>query len=552
MPAYLAVVTFPFALALAVPAAAGDTAGEVSFPNSGTAKAQPPFVRGLALLHNFEYDDAAESFRRAQEIDSGFAMAYWGEAMTKNHPIWMEQDRDAARMILERLGPTREARLAKAPTQREKDYLATLEALYFGEGAKEERDFGYAETLATLQAKYPDDPDAAAFHALSLLGTAHEGRDIPTYMRSAAILEELVCAHPKHPGVLHYLIHSYDDPVHAPLGLRAARVYAKVAPAAAHAQHMTSHIFVALGMWDDVVTANETAVAVVNRSRAAQGQPPRACGHYNFWLEYGYLQQGRQADARKVLEGCAARAEVDAPAPGCHIDLDPDKSTLGSYVQLRARYLLDTGDWNGEIATQEIQIGDQVTPRVTMEFIRGFGAVRRGELDTARRALADLREARVSLDAYCVERKVTDPASRRRAEVLERQLHGMVRFAEGRRDEAIELLRQATAMEEGMPAAFGPPFVDKPSGELLGELLLELGRAAEARAAFEASLARTPERTAALLGLARAASRAGDSAMAAEAYGKLRKIWRRADRLPDEMSEPVSATPAAGAAGALR
>lgn len=521
-------------LALAAPAAALGTAGEVSFPNSGAPAAQPAFLQGLALLHNFEYEDAAESFGKAQEIDPGFALAFWGEALTKNHPIWMEQDLEAARGILERLGPTREARAAKAPTERERDYLGALEALY-GEGTKEERDFAYAGALARLHAKYPDDVDAAAFHALALLGTAHEGRDIPTYMRSAAILEELLCKSPNHPGVLHYLIHSYDDPVHAPLGLRAARVYAKVAPSAAHAQHMTSHIFVALGMWDEVVSANETAVLVTNRGRAARGKPPEACGHYPLWLEYGYLEQGRFADARKTLESCATEVAAEESAPGCHGNLDSDKSGLGSYVQMWARYLLDTEEWRGEIAAREVVIGEQVVPRVTVAFVRGFGAIRRGELDAARQALADLQAARAPLDAHYDEKKVTDAGYRRRAEVLEGELRALLLAAEGHGDEAVELLRQVTAIEESLPASFGPPLVDKPPGELLGELLLEQGRAAEAQAAFEAALERTPRRTATLLGLSRAASLSGDDPKAAEAYAKLREIWRRADRLPAEM-----------------
>ncbi len=521
-------------LALAAPATGAGTAGEVSFPNSGAPAAQPAFLEGLALLHNFEYEDAAESFHKAQEIDAAFALAYWGEALTHNQAVWMEQDLEKARAILERLGPTPEARVAKAPTERERDYLAALEVLY-GAGTKEERDFAYADALARLHTKYPDDVDAAAFYALSLLGTAHTGRDFPIYMRSAAVLEELLPKNPNHPGVLHYLIHSYDDPVHAPLGLRAARVYAKVAPAAAHAQHMTSHIFVALGMWDDVVLANEAAVAVTNRQLAARGKPPEACGHYPLWLEYGYLEQGRHAEARRVLESCAAEVAAAEPAAGCHDDVDPDRSGLGSYVQMWARYLLDTEDWRGEIAARDIVLGEQAAPRITVAFVRGFGALRRGELDAAKKALAELHAGRGPLDAHYDEKQVTDVGYRRRAEVLEGELRALLLAAEGHGDEAVELLRQVVAIVESLPAAFGPPLVDKPSGELLGEMLLDLGLAEEACSAFEAALARTPQRTAALLGLSRAASRAGDETKAAEAQAQLRQIWRRADRLPAEM-----------------
>ena len=226
--------------------------GQVAFPNSGAAAAQEAFLTGLAQLHNFEYGPAAELFRKAQAADPGFAMAYWGEAMTHTHPVWMEQDAEAARAILQRLATTPEARLAKAKTDREKDYLRAIDILY-GDGTKQARDLAYADAMDRLRRKYPDDVDAAAFTAVALLGTAHAGRDFAIYMRAAAILEPLFPSHPKHPGIAHYLIHSYDDPIHAPLGLRAAREYSKIAPDAAHAQHMCSHIFVALGMWDAVV-----------------------------------------------------------------------------------------------------------------------------------------------------------------------------------------------------------------------------------------------------------------------------------------------------------
>ena len=264
--------------ALAIAQSPAPTVGKVSFPDSGAPAAQSDFFQGLAQLHNFEYEDSAKHFRRAEELDPNFAMAYWGEAMTKNHGVWHDQDRDAARAALQKLAATPEERQAKAPTRREKEYLATIEILY-GEGSKDERDQKYQAAMATLHQNFPDDIDATAFYALSILSSAEHGRDFATYMRAAAVLEEVFPQHPRHPGVVHYLIHSYDDPIHAPLGLRAARNYAELAPDAGHAQHMTSHIFLALGMWENVVKANETAIAVVNRQRAATGRPPRACGH---------------------------------------------------------------------------------------------------------------------------------------------------------------------------------------------------------------------------------------------------------------------------------
>src|SRR5262249_40828411 len=199
--------------------------------------------------------------------------------MTFNHPVWMEQDRDAAVVALKKLGATPQERAAKAATQREKDYLQAVEILY-GNGEKNQRDFDYADAMRVVHEKYTDDPEAALFYALSLLGTAHEGRDFTIYMRAAAILEVVFHDHPNHPGAAHYLIHCYDDPVHAPLGLRAASVYSKIAPAAAHAQHMISHIYMSLGMWDEVVAANEIAVKKANQDDVRRGKPTSGCGHY--------------------------------------------------------------------------------------------------------------------------------------------------------------------------------------------------------------------------------------------------------------------------------
>ena len=213
--------------------------GDVRFANSGSPAAQERFHYGLAQLHNFEYDDAARAFRAAQQADADFAMAYWGEAMTKNHPVWMEQDLGGARRILVRLGSSREIRISKGPTERERAYLAAVEELY-GAGDKNTRDLAYLNAMQSLHGAYADDVDAAAFFGLALLGSAHDGRDEGIYMRAASVLEEAFATHPNHPGLAHYLIHSYDDPAHASRGLPAARRYFAIAPAAPHALHMTS------------------------------------------------------------------------------------------------------------------------------------------------------------------------------------------------------------------------------------------------------------------------------------------------------------------------
>lgn len=525
-------------VALAV-SAEEPSVGTLVFPNSGSAAAQKAFLHGLAQLHNFEYEDAARAFQEAEKIDPDFAMAYWGEAMTKNHPVWMQQDLDAARAALIRLAPTAEGRRAKAKTPRESAYVGSLDVLY-GEGTKEDRDRAYSEAMGLLSEKFPEDPDAAAFYALSLLGTAHEGRDIPTYMKAAGILEPLFYRYPEHPGIAHYLIHSCDDPVHASLALPAARAYSKIAPDAGHAQHMCSHIFLALGMWDDVVSANETAIAVVRRSREARGLPEAGCGHYPLWLEYGYLQQGRFRDAERVLAGCAAQiARGSTAAHEGH--LDPDRSGEGSYAEMWTFRVLAGGAAEPPAFPAEIDLGRFASARLTAAYARGLDAAIRRRPADARAALGAFDDARRAMEKELRdEGKAMDV---KRLDVMRLELEGAVDLGEGKGDEGFRLLRQAADLEESLPVPFGPPFVEKPSHELLGEALLSVGRPAEAAKAFERALARAPLRTRSLLGLARAEGRIGETDKSRRTYAALHAIEHRADALPDDVLDRRDAKP---------
>lgn len=476
--------------------------GEVSFANSGSLAAQAEFLRGIAQLHNFEYEDSAEHFREAQRLDPGFAMAYWGEAMTKNHGIWHEQDLAAAREVLSRLGTTPAARQGRAPTAREKQYLGCIEILY-GEGSKNERDQNYVAAMARLHQEYPEDVDAAAFYALAILSSAEQGRDFATYMRAAAVLEEVFPQHPRHPGVVHYLIHSYDDPIHAPLGLRPARIYAQIAPEAAHAQHMTSHIFLALGMWDDVVKANETAMAVVNRHRELAGKPPGFCGHYNDWLEYGYLQLGRVSDARRVLEGCRQQAQREAAdlaakgkTPG-----DPDTRSIDSYAQMRAHFLINSELWQDEIVHWTLPAGEFPSARLTFDYTDALAAYKTSQSSRAREALSRMEaDAKVAI-ARLDQRKVDQPSERGDIALLVDQLRALLSSPKPDAPQTISALQSVAAREQALPLEFGPPSIYKPTEELLGELYLQMGRPAEARKAFETDLARAPGRRLGVRGL---------------------------------------------------
>lgn len=461
--------------------------GKVSFANSGAPAAQAAFHRGLAQLHNFEYEAAIAAFREAQGSDPGFAMAYWGEAMAYTHPVWMQQDRAAARAALNRLAPTPEARAAKAPTEREKAYLAAVEILY-GEGTKEARDFAYSDAMARLHARWPDDVDARAFYALSLLGLAHEGRDTALYMRAAAVLEEAYPANTDHPGVLHYLIHSYDDPDHAPLGLRAARLYADVAPDAGHALHMTSHIFLALGQWDDTVRVNERAVATVNAQRAARGLGPTGCGHYNEWLVYGELQRGRMRQADAVIGACLAQAREEAARPMASM-FDPPRSAIRSWSDMALRHLVEAGHWPHEMLA--LPSGGYLHSRIALAYGDVLVAADAASAAAARARLGDVAvAARAAMPEGTAERRYLDG----RLKVLEAQAAGIEALRAGRADEGLAALRRAVELEMALPVEFGPPAIEKPGWELLGDELRRLGRADEAKAAYREALKHAPGR----------------------------------------------------------
>jgi tetratricopeptide (TPR) repeat protein len=485
--------------------------GTVAFANSGSRDAQPAFLRGLALLHNFQYPSAAAAFQEATRIDPKFAMAYWGEAMTYNHGVWKEQDSTAARALLARWGGTTTERTATAPTQREKDYVRTLEALYFGSGTKAARDSAYARATGEVARSYPTDDDAQLFYALALLAMP---RTDSTYSRAAEIAERIGAKLPDHPGALHYLIHADDDPAHAKLALPAARKYSKVAPDAPHAQHMTSHIFIALGMWDDVVAANEVSLRTNEATMGAASAAAAACAHAGVWLQYAYTQQGRLGDARRMTDMCRDAAATLPEA-------------ARAFGQMEARDIIDVAAPSRYARLAEDTLHSIPRAKFRLEFAAVYDALRSGDTAAAMPIMERMHDLRTSMGPALRARELTEVINI--LEVCEEELRAYAQVKRGNAAEGIAALRAAAAHDDGLPFLFGPPEVDKPPHELLGEVLLEAGRAAEARQEFRLALERTPGRSVTLLGLARASKAAGDSATADSVYAILRTNWHRAD-----------------------
>lgn len=447
--------------------------GSIHFPNSGADQAQDAFHRGVLLLHSFEFEDAAEAFREAQEADSTFAMAYWGEAMTYNHPLWRQVDVEAARETLARLAPTAEERAALAGTHREAMYLAAVETLY-GEGTKTERDSAYMNAMQALHEMHPEDDEARTFYALSVLGSLNGEREFATYERAAQIAKPVFERNPNHPGAAHYIIHSYDDPQHAEQGLKAAEAYSEIAPNAAHAQHMTTHIFVALGMWDRVVENNIRAMETAYAAAAEDGRETPHCGHYSSWRHYGHLQLGEFDEAEALMDAChGVVADGDAP-----------RGAWSYFADMRAIHIIDTEDWSlaerwiAEPPNFDISNNSDgsVQALTSYLFSNAFAAIRSGNPEAARPLLERMP------DELGGDRVVRD------------ELRGLLTISSGDVDGGLATLRDAAERESAFPFMFGPPTVVKPTWELLGEELLNAGRTEAAAEAYRKALDRTPGR----------------------------------------------------------
>jgi tetratricopeptide (TPR) repeat protein len=512
--------------------------GHISFPTSGSSKAQPSFIRGVLLLHSFEYDDAIAAFREAERLDPGFAMAYWGEAMCFNQPLWRNEDVAKARAALTRLAPTPTERQAKASTAREKAYLTAVERL-FGDGPQVSRDAAYADRMADLTRRFPLDDEAAAFYALALLATIPEnGRNPAVSLKAGAIADAILKKNPEHPGAAHYALHAYDDGEHAAMGLQAARTYARIAPASSHALHMPSHVFLPLGMWDEAVASDEHSFAVsVDRVKRLTLSMAQADFHSLSWLHYEYLQQGRFSKARSAMATVedALRASVGQRAEGRgqnsaethqHVESEIGRgfgplSLKNELASMKARLVVESGAW-GEMA------GQASFDNVDELLALGIASVRLGDLPRAQAAYDNLKKAR---DA------APDADNKRLAQIMMAEVAGLIQIARGAQAPGLAALADGARLEGEMPRPIARPYPVKSAEELYGDALLAAGDAAGAVRQFQASLARTPRRAASQFGLARALAKAGRQAEAAKAAREFIAMWHDADRERPELAE---------------
>ena len=494
------VVTLTLLLVGAPAEAQFDRVGALDFPTSGSPEAQEHFLRGVAILHSFGWKQAIAEFQAAQRIEPDFAMAYWGESLCYNHPLFGEQDGESPRQVLARLAPSRAGRLAKAPTEREQGFLEAVEILW-GEGDWRENRVAYMEAMQRLYERYPDDDEVATFTAVATLSAARAMNDRSSRyeMRAGAIALKVFGSNPSHPGAPHYVIHAFDDPTHAPLALPSALRYAEIAPAVAHARHMPTHIFIQHGMWDYVSNHNQIAYDVA-RSLWEPGDSVGDTVHPLDWGQYGDLQRGDYAKARTWIE----RLEMVA------LESYGQARAMSSLPLLNARYIVESEEWKTLPVTDDSPAHELLAT--------GISAVKTGDLATAEQAEAKL--------------KAMAGGDNSSNQLMYREVAALIRLAKGQGDAATALLDEALEIVDGMRLPNGAANPVKPPYELYGEILLALDRPAEAVTRFETSLVRMPGRARSLLGLARAAAQSGDRATAAEQYATLLSNWQGRDDMP--------------------
>jgi tetratricopeptide (TPR) repeat protein len=478
--------------------------GTVHFPVSCAASVQKPFERGVALLHSFWYEEATKQFEQVAKDDPRCAMAHWGVAISLWHQLWDNPDQAT---IKRGSAEIKKANSLRPKTDRERDYVAAMDAFY-ATSKKHDHDAGaeaYAHAMEHMYQRYPDDREAAAFYALSLLASEpHHDSTFANRKKAGAVLEKLFAEEPNHPGVAHYLIHTYDKPQLAAQGLSAARSYAKIAPASPHALHMPSHIFARLGLWQDDIDSNLASIAATRKTAAMHMGGAGHQYHAMDFLVYAYLQSGRETDAQRVYE------EVKTLPSAKEYGFDPHAYALARFPAI---YAMELHHWTEAAALTPVpntELGDNA---ITY-WARAIGAARSGNATEARRNVVEIESIRQQLIAK--KRKFF-------AEVVEqdrKEAEAWIAHAEGKEDEAIKTLRALAEKEEST----GEEPEGIPAREMLADLLLDLKRPEQALTEYEADLKFNPNRFDGLYGAAQAAEMAGKSKEASTYYAQLVKV----------------------------
>ena len=494
--------------------------GTVTFPVSCDPAGQKAFERGVALLHSFWYEEAEKEFIQISAHGPNCAMAHWGVAMSLWHQLWNEPDQ---KVIARGLDEVHQAKTTDGPTTpREKAYITAISAFY-SDSKKLDHDArarAYSDAMKRVYETYPDDHEASVFYALSLLASEpHDDATFANRKRAAAILEKLFAIEPNHPGVAHYLIHAYDKPQLAQLGLPAARRYAQVAPAAPHALHMPSHIFARVGLWQDDINSNLASIAA-SRKTAAMGMGGEGHQfHAMDFLFYAYMQSGRDADARALMH------EVKA-MPAMHdmygLGFDPHLATQANFAAL---YPLEMRDWAGAASLPPANVPGTAEDSFTY-WAKAIGAAHLHQPEEVRKDVSAIE----AIHQKFVAEKKKDFAETTEHDL--KQAQAWLAFAEGKYDDALEALRPLADKEDTL----GDEPQGIPAREMIADMLLEAKRPQQALAEYQTDLKLNPNRFDGLYGAARAAEAAGKQTDAAEYYALLLKICNGSNSTRPELS----------------
>jgi hypothetical protein len=494
--------------------------GTVHFPVSCSASVQKPFARGVALLHSFWYEEAEKEFLQIASDDPSCAMAHWGVAMSIWHQLWNEPD---AKVIARGLSEANAAqKLGEKATPRESAYIAAIAAFY---GNSEKLDNAarvkaYADGMKNVHERFPDDHEAAVFYALSLLASElHNDETFANRLAAAKILEPLFAAQPDHPGVAHYLIHAYDKPQLAERGIPAARRYAQVAPAAPHALHMPSHIFARVGLWQDDIKSNLASVAATRKTAAMHMGGEGHQFHAMNFLFYAYLQSGREAEAKALMDEVKAMPEMhDMYGVG----FDPHLTTEAHFAAL---YPLEMRDWATAAALKPVAIEGTAEDSFTY-WAKAIGAAHLHQSDEVRKDVSAIE----AIHQKFVADKKQDFAEATDSDL--KQAQAWLAFSEGKYDDAVETLRPIADKED----ALGDEPQGIPTREMIAEMLLEAKRPQQALAEYQTDLKFNPNRFNGLYGAARAAEAAGKQSEATAYYAVLLKTCEGGGSTRPELS----------------
>ena len=529
---YLAVALMVLLLAGAPVASAhnGEKLGTVHFPVSCAPAVQADFERAVALLHSFWYEEAVKAFTALTTADPTCAMGYWGIAMSVYYPLWQPP----SQTMLQKGAAAIEKGRALNATPREKDYIGAIE-MYYRDNDKLDhrtRALAYEKAMEQVYRRYPDDREAAVFYALALNATAAPtDKTYANQLKAGAILDKIFADQPDHPGVAHYIIHSYDYPPLASRGLVAARGYAKTAPSVPHAQHMPSHIFTRLGLWQESIDSNRASASAGKAYYAKLGKDTvwDQTLHALDYVVYAYLQTGQDKQARAVLEELGSMQKSE-----------PENFVAAyAYAAIPARIALEQHRWSEAAslspASKPFPMDRFAWAEGITTFARAIGAARSGDATKARAEVQKLDGYRTAL----VAAKQTYWAEQ--VNIQQQAAAAWVARAEGKNDEALKLMRAAADLEDSTEKHPVTPAPVVPTRELLGEMLLDLNRPAQALVEFEASATREPNRFNGLFGAARAAELSGDRAKAKSLYARLVTMCDRADGERPELRQAKAA-----------